>query len=294
MNFEEKRARACLLLAAVMFSTGGVFIRFCTLGAYALNGGRCAVAACVTLLHRKAAGQKLRVNAGVLCSALAACLTGFFYVQASTLLPAGIAITLQYTSGAFLVFLLYFFFAQKPAKSSLAAVLASFFGVWLTCAGEGGALSMLGVGLGLASGLCYALVFCANLWPEADAGSGYFLAQVLGAAVGLPFLLREMPIAGANFTAIILMGVFQMGLAYIFLARGLAHTPALTAGVITACEPALTCVWMFLLFAEHLSLKTIFGIALVLLAAAQQSKAASKDERALASTTSLKQKSGKL
>ena len=55
--------------------------------------------------------------------------------------------------------------------------------------------------------------------------SSYFLGQVAGALIGLPFLSGETDFSFVPMVCIFALGVFQLGLSYVLIARGIATTP---------------------------------------------------------------------
>lgn len=91
-------------------------------------------------------------------------------------------------------------------------------------------------------------VFLVNTEPEGDAMSSYFLGQVAGALIGLPFLSGETDFSFVPMVCIFALGVFQLGLSYVLIARGIATTPPMTASLVTAIEPILTPVWVALAY----------------------------------------------
>ena len=124
--------------------------------------------------------------------------------------------------------------------------------------------TLLGNALGLGSGVAYAGVFLVNTEPEGDAMSSYFLGQVAGALIGLPFLSGETDFSFVPMVCIFALGVFQLGLSYVLIARGIATTPPMTASLVTAIEPILTPVWVALAYGERLSGFSLAGAVLVL------------------------------
>jgi drug/metabolite transporter, DME family len=60
------------------------------------------------------------------------------------------------------------------------------------------------------------------------------------------------------------LGVFQIGAAYLLLAYGIRHVPALEASVLLLLEPALNPVWAWLLHGEMPGLLAIAGGILIL------------------------------
>ena len=74
--------------------------------------------------------------------------------------------------------------------------------------------------------MTYAGVFLMNDMPDSDAISSVFWGDVLSALVGLPFLARETEFPPSALVSLLVLGVFQVAMAYILLTIGLKTTPA--------------------------------------------------------------------
>jgi drug/metabolite transporter (DMT)-like permease len=62
------------------------------------------------------------------------------------------------------------------------------------------------------------------------------------------------------------LGVFQIGLAYAFLIKGLRHVPAIEASLLLLIEPVLNPVWAWAFQDETPGPRTIAGGAVILMA----------------------------
>ncbi len=107
-------------------------------------------------------------------------------------------------------------------------------------------------------------MFLVNTEPDGDAWSAYFFGQAAGALTGLPFLFAETDFSLVPVACVLALGIFQLGLSYVLMAKGLACTPPVTASLVTAIEPLLTPVWVWLIYGEGLSGFALAGAALVL------------------------------
>lgn len=267
-----------LILAAVLCSIGGVCIRLLPWTPLAINGARCAIAAVITGSYLQRSGTRFSISYPVLCGALSLCLTTNFYVFSAKLAGASCAVLLLYTAPIWV--LLYSCFVQKQPLHLRAVLCCALVlgGVWLLTADglHGGAA--LGIVLGLCSGFAYAGVFIFGTQCGAKATSAYFFGQVLGALIGFPFLCAERDFSITAITCALLLGVFQLGLSYIFMAKGIAKTSAVAASVITVLEPALTPVWVAIFCGEVPPMTTILGAAVILCGACLQQIAIKKQE----------------
>ena len=126
--------------------------------------------------------------------------------------------------------------------------------------------TLLGIFLGILSGITYAGVFIFGTDTDGDAPSAYFLGQLIGAAVGVPFLWGETQFTAVAIGGAVLLGVFQLGLSYIFMAKGVQKTPAVAASLITSLEPILSPVWVAIFYGEIPSALALCGAGVVLTA----------------------------
>ncbi|MBC5582516.1 EamA family transporter [Anaerofilum sp. BX8] len=261
---QAEDGRKKVLAAALMFSISGVCVKLIPWSPLAINGARGAVGALVMGLWFAGTGHRFRLNGAVLTGALALCLTNILYVFSTKLTTAANAILLQYTSPIFVVLLLWLGFGKRPRRLDLTACFFVFCGILFFFFDSLTADSLLGNFLGLASGLTYAGVFLVNLLPGADSMSSFLLAQLMGAALGAPFLLGERSFPPAALAAAALMGVFQIGLGFLLLSQGLAVTPAVTANLICAVEPILNPTLVALLCGERPGRFALVGAVIVL------------------------------
>jgi drug/metabolite transporter (DMT)-like permease len=76
-----------------------------------------------------------------------------------------------------------------------------------------------------------------------------------------------LPVAGArpvDWAVVVYLGVFQVGLAYFFLTRGLGRLPAVEASTLLLLEPALSPFWAWLAHGEWPGLVASLGGAVIL------------------------------
>jgi drug/metabolite transporter (DMT)-like permease len=87
----------------------------------------------------------------------------------------------------------------------------------------------------------------------------------------LPFAW-PLPMASASeWATIVYLGVFQIGLAYIFLTKAVGRLPALEISLLLLLEPVLNPLWAWLVRGEHPGTWTIAGGAIIILVTAVKS-----------------------
>jgi len=252
-----------VFLAAVLYSIGGLCIKLIPWGGMAVNGGRTAVALVVLGIYLKVTRHRPRMNRWVLLGALAVCGTNILFSIANKLTTAGNAIVLQFTAPIFVILFSVLFFGKRPQKLDLAACGLVLGGVLLFFIDSLSAGGMLGNVLALLSGVSYAGVFLMNDMPDSDPISSVFWGDVISAAVGLPFLGYETDFSKNTMIALLVLGVFQVAMAYILMVEGLKTTPPVTASLVSGIEPVLNPILVAVFYHEMIGPIALVGAMVV-------------------------------
>jgi DME family drug/metabolite transporter len=268
--------RVAILLAALLFSTGGAAIKASPLTAWQIASGRSAIAAMALVLllptARRLAGRWVWI------AGLAYAATLVLFVAANKLTTAAAAIWLQATAPIHLLILAPRLLGEaiRPRDWALGGVMALSVGLLLADALGSGATRLapdplLGNCLAAASGLTFALAVLA-IRHEARSGAGSLPVVVAGnllaAAATAPAALAggpPMP-AAADFAGLLYLGVVQVGLAYWLLDRGIRRVPAFEASACLLVEPAMSPVWAWLATGERPGPLALAGGAAILAA----------------------------
>ena len=265
-ELKEKKIPAPLWVAAaaLLMSTGGLFIKMSPWNGFSINGDRCFFAIFVVGAYLVLTGHRLKLSRWTLLGAVFVSGTCTLYSLANTLTTAANTIVLQFTAPIFVMLLQAVFWKKKPTRLQILCCLLVLTGVAFFFLDGLGAGNMLGNVLALCAGLSYAGVFLLNELPDADPISSVFFADILSAAVGLPFLAGESEFGAMAWLSVVLLGVFQVGLAYVFMCKGLQGTPAVTASLITGIEPILNPVLVAIFFHETIGALALPGAVLVI------------------------------
>ena len=254
----------CVAMAAVFYSIGGLFIKIVPWNAMSINGARTLVALVVIGAYLAITKHKLRFNRSVLLGAICVCGTNVLFSLANKMTTAANTIVLQFTAPIFVILLSILFWKRRPKKLDVATCIIVLAGVvcfFLDGLEMGG---MAGNVLALLSGLTYAGVFLLNDLPNSDPISSVFWGDVLSILTGLPFLLQETVFTPTVITSVLILGAFQVGLAYIFMCIGLRTTPAVSASLITGIEPILNPVLVAIFYHEAVGTLAIVGAVIVI------------------------------
>ncbi len=264
------RGAALVALAALLWSSSGLFIKVLPLGALQIAFARSLVAALTIALVVKLRGGRPFPRPDALAFACAAAYAGvlIFFVAATKLTTAANAIFLQFSAPIYLVFLEPRLAGRPVARRDLLAVILCLGAMGLFFVGRLGAGTLAGNLLGVVSGLCLAL-FSMTLKlqrerrPEVDPIGAIILGNLLVAAVcapALPGLRVTLPQAGI----LLYLGVFQIGIAYLLFNAGMKHLSATAAVVTGTLEAVLNPVWVFLGIGERPSAWALLGGLLIL------------------------------
>ncbi len=253
-----------VFLAALLYSIGGLCIKVIPWSGVAINGGRTAIALVVMGLYFRKTGHRLRLNRFIALGAAAVCGTNILFSLANKMTTAANAIVLQYTAPIFVILLSMLFFARRPSRLDLiscAAVLGGVLCFFLDSLTSG---NVAGDVIALASGVCYAGVFMLNDLPDSDPLSSIFFGHMISAVVGLPFLMGETDFSLPTLTSLVILGVFQVGLAFLLLTIGLRTTPPVTACLVSGIEPVLNPILVALFYHEYISTLAVIGAVIVI------------------------------
>ena len=253
-----------VFLAALLYSIGGLCIKLIPWNGLSINGGRCAIALVVLGAYLAAIRHKPRLNRWVLLGALCIFGTNTLFSLANKLTTAANTIVLQFTAPVFVIVFSALFWKKKPQKLDLAACAVVFGGVlffFVDSLEAGGALGNL---LAVLAGAAYGGVFLLNEFPDADATLAVFWGDVLSAAMGLPFLVQETAFTSTALASLVVLGVFQVAVAYILLTIGLRSTPPVTASLVSGIEPVLNPLLVAAFYGETVGPYALAGAAVVI------------------------------
>lgn len=259
---QRRKAFVFLVLAAVLWSTGGLMIKITDWQPISIVAGRCLFSIVVLLIYlRRFPTHWTRWK---VVAAAAHILTSFLFVASTKLTTAANAIFLQYTAPVYIVLLGLWFLKERPSRtdwSSMAIIflgMALFFGDRLSLTGlEGNLLAVL-------SGLSLAVMTVAlRAQKDGMPAESILIGQLIMAVAGIPAVMKESWTL-KNWLIILYLGVFQIGFAFIFFTTAIKHVPAIEATLISALEPVLNPVWVFLFIGEEPGRFAVLGGLVVL------------------------------
>ncbi|NLG27749.1 MAG: EamA family transporter [Chloroflexi bacterium] len=263
---QRNKAIIALVVTAVLWSSGGVLIKWVNWHPMAIVGTRSAIAA--VLLWVIARRPRFKWSPALIGGAVAYAVTVMLYVPAVTLTTAANAILLQYTAPLWIALFGAWFLGERATWIDWLCILVSLGGMALFFHEGLASKSFAGDLLGALSGIT--LAWSMLLLRKQKDGTPLecvLLGNVLAALGGLPFVFgRPVPNA-MGWLALLYLGVVQLGLAYALYAWAIKHVTALESVLIVMLEPILNPIWALLLIGERPQGWALVGGLLVLAAA---------------------------
>jgi drug/metabolite transporter (DMT)-like permease len=256
-----------ILAAALLWSTGGLFIKWTTLSAYELSFGRSLLAALTVAFFTRREGFGLnRITA--LASLLYAALLMLF-VLATKQTTAANAIFLQYTAPIYVLILEPLIYKEKFRPSDLVVVMVCIAGMSLFFVGKLRPEDVSGNILALASGLCFAFYFLLlrhSSSRDVNRASSVIYGNLIIVILTAPLGLAALPHLHTHDALIVLyLGIVQIGLAYTLFTLGMARgVRSLDAGIVGYIEPVLNPIWVFLILGERPSQWALIGGTIII------------------------------
>ncbi|HLL16980.1 MAG TPA: DMT family transporter [Pyrinomonadaceae bacterium] len=260
-----------VVIAVLLWSTGGLFIKWSTLSDAELSGARALFAAATVMVLTRREGFRLNLVTAIAAVFYAALL--YLFVRATMQTTAANAIFLQYTAPVYILLAEPFFFKEKYRTADFIVVAFCIAGMSLFFVGQLRPQDVEGNLNALASGFCFAVFFLLLRHPrvrEVNRASSVIYGNLLLALVMLPSVVRGAEhFTATNLAITAYLGIIQLGVAYTLLTLGVARgVKSLDASVIGYIEPVLNPVWVFLFLGERPAKWALVGGAIIIMAVA--------------------------
>jgi drug/metabolite transporter (DMT)-like permease len=258
-----------VVAAAVLWSTGGLFIKWTSLSGLELSFGRSLLAAITVAIFTRREGfglNKITALASILYAALLV-----LFVQATKETTAANAIFLQYTAPVYLLVFEPLFYKEEFRSRDLLVVIACIAGMSLFFVGQLRPQDVTGNLLALASGLCFACYFLLLRHSKArkvNRASSVIYGNLLVVLIAAPVGLQALPhMTRLDAFSVIYLGVVQIGLAYTLFTAAMARgVRSLDAGIVGYIEPVLNPIWVFFVLGERPAQWALVGGAIIVVA----------------------------
>ena len=278
-----KAGTALVILAACFWGSMGIFVR--KLGVYGFNSIqivsiRVTLAAfvfCMILLAKDRTGFKISVKDIPLFIGLGFGSILFFtvcYFSAIKIMSLSTAAILLYTSPIWIMLMSAFFFHEKMNRRKIAALIFAFCGCVMVSGISGEGIPMIGLLLGLGSGIGYGLysilgtIALRRYSPYTVTAYTFLLAAVGSWLICEPGDMISRFTMTDNLTALIFLCILTALVTAVipFLAYtlGLQTLEASKAGILATIEPLVATIIGIVYFSEPLTVLSGIGILLIL------------------------------
>lgn len=260
---EHNLGRLFIVLTALLWGLAGVCVKSITWSSFSLM----AVRSVISLLMLSAVKKsfKAKLSKANILGAVAMSATGILYVEAIKLTTAGTAIVLQYIA-PILVFLYAVIFQKKKAKLSEAFItLAVFGGCVLSFADSLDPTRIVGNILGLLSGITFAAQIIIMNNESSDSDDCLYLSNIISFAICFPLMFfdKNLSFDLKNIVWVLILGIFQYGLANILFSRGIKRVDKIEGSLLLTIEPIFNPIPVAVFCGEKMGKLAIAGFAVV-------------------------------
>ena len=257
------KANGILIVAALMWSVGGLFIKLVELSPLAITGTRSLAAAGVLLIYL----QKVKWywNKYFIIGVISYASMMVLYVTSIRLTTAANAIFLEFTAPVYVVVLSYFILNERVTLFDILSIIVIFCGMGLFFFDELTFEGFWGNILATIAGVCLGIVTVMLRKEKDSAFDMVFFGNLLTAILCLPFMFSGFnETVTVDWLIIFGLGVVQLGLPYILYTLALRYVHAIDAILVSMIEPILNPIWVFLFVGERIGEWAVYGGALVL------------------------------
>lgn len=259
----HRSAVFALVLTAVLWSLGGVLVKYIDWSPLGIAGGRSAVAAVVTLAWLRRPSFTWDRTQWLAAFSYAA--TVILFVSATKLTTAANAIVIQYMAPLWVALVSWPLLREKVTRLDWVCIIFALGGMALFFFDKLEADSLLGLILAVASGIAFAATgITLKMQQGRSTTESIVLGNIITAVIALPFAFSG-PLPNADGAiALVVMGVVQLAVPYIIYSRAVGHVSALEAVLIPVVEPLLNPVWVAIMIGEVPTPIALVGAVIVL------------------------------
>jgi len=262
---EHNKGILAVFLTAILWSSGGLFIKLISLNSMQLSFFRCLIAAVVfAIMFRK---KILKVNPLALLNSLAYSAVLILFVIATKTTTAANAIFLQSTAPIYVLIFEPILTKTKWERLDIITIAVCFIGMILFFIGDLTPGDIEGNIAALLAGVAFAAFFLGMKKNDQQYGeASIFYGNVLVAIFCIPFIVDMNFINAKDFAMVTFLGVFQIAFAYALFSYGLKKIKAVEASIISMFEPVLNPIWVFIGYGEVPSFYAIIGGIIIITA----------------------------
>ncbi|MBV6478808.1 MAG: hypothetical protein HGGPFJEG_01565 [Ignavibacteria bacterium] len=270
---QHKKGLIFISFSALMWSSGGLFIKVLTLDAFQISFYRSLIAAITILIISKfrKTGLKFEFDFISIACSIFYSLILIFFVVATKLTTAANAIFLEFTAPIYLLLLEPIFLKTKFEKNNLIALIICFAGMSLFFFGKLDLTDIKGNLFAIGSGISFALFSLFLKWKKqihkSESTIIYIVTgNLLVCIFCLPFIYDKLFVNSMQMSILLFMGIFQIGISYIIFNEGIKYISATESMIIAMLEAVLNPIWVFLGVGEVPTAYSMAGSVIIIIA----------------------------
>ncbi|MBQ0079029.1 MAG: DMT family transporter [Eubacterium sp.] len=278
----KQKAMLLMVITAMMWSIGGIFIKLISWHPLMISGARGIVSASVLggyMVYKKIPYKLCKESAG---AAIGLAASATFFVIANKLTTAANAIVLQYSAPIFILLITAIILKRALSRREIIVVGITMIGIVLFFLDQLSPGNILGNFFGILAGVFLALMFVSMGEGGDDDSirmSGIFMAHALTAVIGLPIGLyftmtaanaagtgsvNGLGIAPIEIVYVLILGIFQLGIPYVLYAIASKDCPPLACSLIGMLEPLFNPVWVAIFVGELPGMFALIGAVIII------------------------------
>jgi drug/metabolite transporter, DME family len=250
-------------LAAIVWSTGGLFIKLLPFEPLTILFYR---SACAALLFAVIFRRKVfRLNGITLLVSL--CYVGLMttFVISTKMTTAANAIFLQYTAPIYVLLLEPFLFKIPLERINIWTIVVCILGMMLFFMGDLEVGDMNGNWIALGSGvLLAAMMLLQRRNDPSRHESAIFWGNIMMMGIAFPTFLQSAAPTLLQWAMLLFLGFIQIGVGYLLFTYGLKRVLAIEGSLLAMLEPILNPVWVFFGYGEVPSIFAMIGAIVII------------------------------
>lgn len=260
---EHLKGILAVFLTALLWSSGGLFIKLITLSPMQISFFRCLIAAAVFLIIFKS--KVLKLNPLALLNSISYAIVLILFVYATKTTTAANAIFLQSTAPIYVLIFEPILTKTKYEKINIITISVCFIGMILFFVGELSPGDINGNIAALLAGLAFASFFLGMKKNEGKFGeASIFYGNILVSLFCIPFIIDLQALNTTNLVMVSFLGIFQIAIPYALFSYGIQRIKAVEASIISMFEPVLNPIWVFFGYGEIPKLNAIIGGVIII------------------------------
>lgn len=264
----KRKAMAFMVICALLWSTGGIFIKLISWSPLLIAGARSLISAGVLGTYMAYTKTPIKVCKYSIGAGIGLCGCCTLFVMANKMTTAANAIVLQYSAPIFILIISALMFKQKLRKKEILAVAGTMVGIVLFFFDQLAPGNVIGNILAILAGIFLAVMFVMVGQGGGDDSirmSGILFAHLMTAIIGIPIgLAGTVSFTGMEIFYIIILGIFQLGIPYVLYAIASRDCPPLACSLIGMIEPLLNPVWVFIFAGEMPGIYALIGAVIII------------------------------